>query len=126
MNKRKLTSALIALFLMTTLACENDNSLTGQCTIPATVRDLTDLDGCGFVFELEDGSRLVPFFEGFWCGTPPLPEAVTNDPLYNFEYVEGKKVLISYAERNGIANICMAGKTVKITCLKEISTPGND
>ena len=32
------------------------------CSTPATVVDLSGLDGCGFVFQLEDGTRLVANF----------------------------------------------------------------
>jgi hypothetical protein len=121
MNRMRVAGALITVLMITALACENDQEQSGQCTIPATVRDLTGLDGCGFVFELENGSRLIPIWEGGWCGTPPLPESVTQDPLYNFDYVEGKKVLIGFRFRDDVATTCMAGKTVKITCLKELS-----
>ncbi len=122
MNRLSLMSVVIVL-MITALGCENDRETSGQCTIPATVRDLTGLDGCGFVFELNDGTRLIPVMDFGWCGTPPLPESATTDPLYNFEYADGKKVLIGFTERNDIATICMAGKTVKITCLKELTAP---
>lgn len=113
--------ALGSMFAIT--ACDND-TMTTSCTIPATVRDLSGLDGCGFVFELEDGTRLIPVWDVGWCGTPPLPKEVTNDPLYAFEFADGKKVLIGYAERNDIVTTCMAGPTVKITCLKEVEPSG--
>ena len=90
-----------------------------KCTTEATVRDLTGLDGCGFVFELNDGTRLEPV-RLFFCGTPPLPKEVTEDALYNFQFIDGKKVMIGYEELTGYASICMAGKTVKITCLEEL------
>jgi hypothetical protein len=86
----------------------------------ATVKDLTGLDGCGFVFELSDGSKLEPIRQVIRCGTPPLPKEVTEDPLYNFQFVDGKKVRIAYEEITEAASICMVGKVVKITCLKEI------
>ena len=89
------------------------------CSTPATVKDLTGLDGCRFVFVLSDGTRLLPLRSNLgWCGTPPLPKEVTEDPLYNFEFVDGKKVFIDY-EAVQAATVCMAGKTVKITCLSE-------
>lgn len=93
-----------------------DNS--SSCSTYATVRDLTGLDGCGFVFELEDGTRLEPQLL-FVCGTPPIPKEVTEDPLYNFEFVDGKRVRIAYVETDQ-SSICMVGPTVKITCLEEI------
>ena len=88
------------------------------CSTPATVKDLTGLDGCGFVFELQDGTRLQPV-RNLICGTPPLPKEITEDPLFNFQVVHGKKVLIDYEIVDGV-NICMAGPMVKITCIQEV------
>ena len=90
-----------------------------KCSALATVVDLTGLDGCGFVFELEDGTRLEPV-RMMYCGTPPLPAEVTQDPLYDFEFANGKKVLIDYDEVE-YGSYCMAGQTVKITCISDLS-----
>jgi hypothetical protein len=86
----------------------------------ATVKDLTGLDGCGFVFELADGRRLEPR-RLFYCGTPPLPKEVTEDPLYQFQFVDGKQVRIGFEEITDAMSICMVGKVVKITCIEEIN-----
>lgn len=86
----------------------------------ATVKDLTGLDGCGFVFELADGSRLEPVQIGF-CGTPPLSKEITENPLYNFQFVNGKQVRITFEEVPDAMSICMVGKMVRITCLEEIN-----
>lgn len=117
---KKIISVLV-LSLATLIACEDREDLTLTCGTEATVRDLTGLDGCGFVFELNDGTRLEPV-RMFFCGTPPLPAEVTNDPLYNFQFVDGKKVRIGYVETQEMASICMAGKLVKITCLEEMES----
>lgn len=107
----------------------SEEDIKSVCSTRATVRDLTGLDGCGFVFELEDGTRIDPIVT-YMCGTPPLPKKVTEDPLFNFIFAEGKKVLISF-EPASDASICMAGLPAKITCLSEISEqntevpPGN-
>ncbi len=99
-------------------ACKEE-LVTKNCGTSATVRDLTGLDGCGYVFELNDGTRLIPVWDIGYCGTPPLPKEVTEDPLYNFQFTEGKKVIIGYEERPKNATTCMAGRPVKITCLEE-------
>jgi len=108
--------------LITTMfsACD-DNLMRVSCNdgVRATVRDLTGLDGCGFVFELEDGTRLEPNRIGY-CGTPPLPKEITEDPLFNFEFVDGKQVIIGFEEVGG-ASICMVGAIVKINCLEEVT-----
>jgi hypothetical protein len=112
----------IVAFLL--IRCTEATVEPSVCSIPATVRDLTGLDGCGWVFELEDGTRLEPIFF-LICGTPPLPPEVTEDPLYNFEYVNGKTVYINY-EETASPSICMVGKTVKITCISDRVTANNE
>lgn len=83
-----------------------------ECTTTAVVKDLTGLDGCGFVFELADGTRLEPARRVY--SQAPKPE---DDPLYYFELKEGDTVRISYEETKALTT-CMAGKFVYITCIK--------
>jgi hypothetical protein len=118
---KKFLSICILVVMGSLIACEEETT-TNTCNpgTLATVKDLTGLDGCGFVFELTDGTRLEPV-RLFYCGTPPLPKEVTEDPLYNFELTDGKKVRINYVEANDVATICMAGKTVRITCIEEVT-----
>lgn len=92
-----------------------------DCGTPATVKDLRGLDGCGFVFELEDGTTLEPAIIG-WCGTPPISEEQMADPLRNFEWEAGKKVMINYEVLDNMGSVCMAGPIVKITCISEINS----
>lgn len=120
LNMKKTFGAILLLALVFS-ACD-DNLMRVSCEdgISATVRDLTGLDGCGFVFELEDGTRLEPNRIGY-CGTGPLPKEITEDPLYDFEFVDGKQVIIGFEEVEGMASICMVGPIVKITCLEEVT-----
>ena len=117
----KKLSIIVLSFLL--IACNQDEIIfdSKECSVSATVRDLTGLDGCGFVFELSDGSRLEPI-RLFYCGTPPLPKEVTEDPLFDFQFVDGKKVRIGYEDMAPqYASICMVGKMVKITCVEEVA-----
>jgi len=100
----------------------DEESMNVSCdnAVFATVKDLTGLDGCGFVFELADGTKLEPQMLGY-CGTPPLPKEVTENPLYNFQWVSGKQVRIGFEEITDAVSICMVGKIVKITCIEEIT-----
>jgi hypothetical protein len=107
--------AISALVLFFT-GCSEEKVNTSICSTPATVRDLSGLDGCGWVFELNNGTKLIPYRIGY-CGTPPLPREVTEDPLYNFEYVDGKQVLISFEIMPDVATVCMSGEVAKITCI---------
>jgi hypothetical protein len=110
---------LFLLLMMVSAACSKEEIDRTTCSVEATVRDLTQLDGCGFVFELNDGTRLEPQ-RLFYCGTPPLPKEVTDDPLFNFQFVDGKKVKIAYQPVSALS-ICMVGSVVKITCLTEMA-----
>ncbi|HEY0652315.1 MAG TPA: hypothetical protein VGD65_04265 [Chryseosolibacter sp.] len=117
---------LIVLAVIAVLSCDDGSGdATPVCEVRATVRDMRGLDGCNFVFELEDGTRLDPYVTGY-CGTPPLPKEITEDPLYNFEFIDGKKVKISYQVMADMATVCMTGTPVKITCLTEERMQGSD
>lgn len=86
------------------------------CGIQAVVKDLSNLDGCSLALELKDGSRLIP--ERRVYVQPPKPE---EDPAYYFEFIPGDTVCIEYKEIP-VATICMAGKNVFLTCIKEVAT----
>jgi hypothetical protein len=94
------------------------------CSTPAIVRDKTGLDGCGFVFELNDGTYLQPVIIAF-CGTEPFSNANTEDPLASFQLVDGKHVYIDFEEVSAMSG-CMNGKSVRITCISEKPLPTED
>jgi hypothetical protein len=116
----KIATLLVTSFIIL-VSCSDETSIEPSCSTPATVRNLTGLDGCGWVFELTDGTRLEPSIIGY-CGTPPLPKEVTENPLYSFEFVDGKQVKIDYEVLPEAMSICMVGPIVKITCIQEVST----
>jgi hypothetical protein len=70
--------------------------------IPVKMKNLTGLDGCGWVLELNDDSILEPI----------------NLNEFNVSMVEGKKLFITYEDFPG-GSICMVGKMVKITSVCE-------
>jgi hypothetical protein len=113
---RLLILVFTAVIFMT--CSEEDPATPTACSTPATVVDLTGLDGCGFVFELEDGTRLLPVLV-FHCGTPPLPKDLPSDALSGFDFVAGKKVFIDYTISEDYAGACMAGQYASITCISE-------
>jgi len=111
----------ILVILLSTLACEmGDSKISKDCTYTATVVDLQGTDGCGFVFKLDNGDYLEPVWRWGWCGTPPLPKEATEDPLYDFEFVEGQRVRLGFEPAEEMGSICMVGKQVYITCLEVI------
>lgn len=120
-----LSYTFLTLILLT--GCADDDIQQTEpedCSTLATIKDLSGLDGCGFVFELEDGSRLEPL-RVFMCGTPPLPDEMPSDLLHDFPMIDGKKVLINYEVIPHATSICMAGTVVKITCIQETRSQHN-
>ena len=61
MKHKLLPIFLIALSSFTLINCDEEELLHASCdeAVFATVRDLTGLDGCGFVFELADGTTIA-------------------------------------------------------------------
>jgi hypothetical protein len=88
--------SLIALLL---LAC-NKNKCADS--VKAELKDLSGLDGCGFVIELENGNKLEPL----------------NLSDFDINLNDGKKVWVSYhLTTNMIATACMVGDIIEIDCI---------
>lgn len=82
--------------LETTTPCENSK--------PATLRNLTGLDGCSWVLVLDNGQKLEP----------------TNLKSFdNIKLEDGKKVFVEFEELPYAVSICMVGKIIKINCISE-------
>tara|TARA_B110000285_G_C14534868_1_gene342389 strand:+ start:158 stop:466 length:309 start_codon:yes stop_codon:yes gene_type:complete len=91
--------SLISLTFFLLLAC-NKNKCADS--VKAELKDLTGLDGCGFVVELENGSKLEPL----------------NLSNFDIELKDGKKVWVSYHLTNiFIGTTCMVGDIVEIDCI---------
>ncbi|HYG02171.1 MAG TPA: hypothetical protein VD927_06965 [Chryseosolibacter sp.] len=122
---------LIYLFALIAFAGCNDEMKPEGCSTPATIRDLTGFDGCRWVLELEDGTKLEPVvrlygcFSSYYANGDVVPEIQSLDALANFEIVDGKKVMIDYEVVSG-PSICMVGQTVTVTCIEEIPLPTQD
>ena len=72
-------------------------------SVAGVVKDFTGLDGCGFIIELEDGSRLEP------------AEVMVKD----FEFRDNQKVWLTYVALENMVSICMVGEMVRITGITE-------
>ena len=95
--------SIIFLIFSSFSGCDETEPIESPCGEMATVKDLTGLDGCGYVFELADATRLelMPM-----CGTPPLSKGL--EMLSKIELRDGFKVSISYTIIPESASICMA------------------
>jgi PKD repeat protein len=78
---------------------------TGYCNLTGTVWDYTGLDGCGYLIELDNGTRLEP---------------ILRDTMFYFH--NNQRVRLSYIERPDLISICMAGIIAEITCIEEIES----
>jgi hypothetical protein len=108
---------LILILILIGASCEKKESgVDPACSQEAVVKDLTGLDGCGFVLELSDGTRLIPERRTY-IQAPDLQD----DPIYHFELTDGKKVKISYRDSE-LLGACMAGEIVFITCITSFET----
>jgi hypothetical protein len=114
MNHLHFVFFIIFLF---SFSCAIRNDDPPPCGVTATVRNLTGLDGCGYVLELADGKRLIPI-RYQRCRDKGLPSAYEEGPIDLASY-EGKTIRISYCEATDYATICMAGIPVFISCMSE-------
>ena len=81
---------------------------TSQCTTMATVKDFTGLDGCRFLFVLENGDKYLP--------------TSINDATFVLK--DNQKIKFGYKEIEGAMSICMAEKkSIEVSCIKLISAP---
>jgi hypothetical protein len=124
-NMIRLLSLIFTAMVFVTCSEEDPATPSPVCSIPATVVDLRELDGCSFAFELKDGTRLLPIIV-FHCGTPPLPKDLPSNALSGFDFVAGKKVLIDYTTPELYAGSCMAGQYISVTCISEATQTQTD
>ena len=75
--------------------CENSHS--------AKLVNMTGLDGCSWMIELNNGTKLEP----------------TNLNDFSINLEENKKVWVVYHPAAQMVSICMAGEIVTIDCLSE-------
>ena len=65
--------------------------------------DLTGLDGCGLVFEQQNGDRLEPL----------------NLSAYSIELEVGETYQVLYKVRSDAMSVCMVGQTIEILCIQK-------
>ncbi|OIQ29734.1 MAG: hypothetical protein BM564_05890 [Bacteroidetes bacterium MedPE-SWsnd-G2] len=85
----------------TTVACKENKKTKCPNGVSATVKDMKGLDGCSWIFELEDGTNVQPF----------------NLDEFEFHFEDLQKIVVSYTEDKGMAGICMMGPMVRVSCI---------
>jgi len=101
-------------------SCENVEPESTNCDFAGTIKDLSELDGCGYVIELDNGTILEPI-RRFWCGTglteEQLAQMEKENTFWNFPIKDGLRVTVGYELAEDFGSICMAGEGAMITCI---------
>ena len=88
---------LLAMVIILGAACSKGSS---GC-YKGELKDLTGLDGCGWVIELNNGTKLEP----------------VNLSEFESSPSEGQKVCVKYTELNS-ASVCMVGIVVELNSME--------
>ena len=100
-NKLMSSMNYIICILICVIIC-SCNKNTCDLAVKAEIKDLTGLDGCGFVIELENGERIKPI----------------NYDDFDVELKDGEKIWVSYhLTPLLIGSVCMVGDIVEIDCM---------
>jgi len=92
-----------------TLAAVKEVPTSGACEETALIKDMRGTDGCEWLLELDDGTRV-------------LPAAM---PKIDFEFENNVLVKIGYMEVKDGMSACMAeNKIVNITCIEKVAKTG--
>lgn len=101
--KKLLLILTLPLLLMANRCTTDTEEVENNCNTVGLVVDMTGLDGCGLMIQLEDGKRLE---------VVNMPE---GESLH-----AGDEVMFDYEPADGMS-ICMSGEMVNITCYKVVN-----
>lgn len=91
--------AIIVLVLLAVSCSEKKNNDIQTKTATGIIKDYSDIDGCSYIIELENGEKINPII-------------INNS---NIELHDGDNVEITYEIIDSIADVCMAGQTAIVT-----------
>lgn len=94
MKRHLFLPILLIAFILT--SCEKENNYENSQN--GILKNLTDLDGCGWIIQLPDSTKLEPI----------------NLDDFDIELKENKSVCIQFHEREDLGSYCMVGKVVEI------------
>lgn len=99
MMVKSIAFVIISLFLF---SCEKESTNKCENSQEGILKNLTGLDGCGWIIQLSDSTKLEPI----------------NIDDFDIELLENKSVCIQYHERTDLGSYCMVGKVVEIDFLE--------
>ncbi len=96
--------------LLLLMACDqkkaqtaSNTNNTGDCNIDVLVKDMSDLDGCTFLFETFDGQKYLP----------------NSIPDPDFKFVNNQLLSIGFTEvKDGMSICMMESKIIDVHCLE--------
>ncbi|MCB9222664.1 MAG: hypothetical protein R2780_12375 [Crocinitomicaceae bacterium] len=100
--KKLLLVGIVSTAVLSLTACNKNNGCPNSSE-KATIRDFTDSDSCGILFQLEDGTKL---------------EATNLSEFPAINYEEGQLVWVKYKPASG-ASTCGLGEIVRLKCVSE-------
>ena len=96
---------ILSTFIISSCSTSKNGGNDSDCSTLATVKDFTGLDGCTFLFILDNGDKYLP--------------AEISDS--NFELKDQQRIKFGYKELKDQMSICMAeNKIVAVTCIQVV------
>ena len=92
----KMVAFLIA--FVPIVSCEKETNSKYENSQEGILKNLTGLDGCGWIIQLSDSTKLEPI----------------NFDDFNIELTENRPVRIQFHERADLECCCMVGKVVEL------------
>jgi hypothetical protein len=96
-------SKVIFLAILITFSCQKEDVSPSQGYEDVTLKNLTGLDGCGFVFAINNKNKSLE------------PRNLSD---FSTSYRDGDKFWLKYKIVEGGASICMVGDIINIIELK--------
>jgi len=95
----------ITLIAFTSSCTQLKNKNNNQCPnqVEGIMINMSNLDGCGWMIQLNDDSKLNPI----------------NLDDFSITLLDNKKIIISYTENTDMMDSCMAGKIISIICITD-------
>ena len=97
-NLKILNLFLVLIVAVSFLSCKNETANKCENATKGTLKNMTGLDGCGWIIQLSDGTKLEPI----------------NLEDFDVELIENKSVCFRYHEKEEYGSYCMAGTVIEI------------
>ncbi|MBN2776926.1 MAG: hypothetical protein JXR36_04760 [Bacteroidales bacterium] len=94
---------ILSIIIIGFASCKSVKPTTCENAVPAKLKNMHGMDGCGWGIELKNGQTLEP----------------VNLNAFEIEKKDKKKIWITYESADEYHSICMSGPMIKIKCLSE-------